>query len=65
MSTYERKMMEHLKDMGERRLADIDRLKKLIETKYNENMDQSVKLRQQLGLCQTSGKLYHYRENVY
>jgi hypothetical protein len=37
MSTYERKMMEHLKDMEKRRRADIDRIGKLIETKYKEN----------------------------
>jgi hypothetical protein len=39
MFAYEKKLMEHLKDMEERRQADIDRLEKLIETKYKENMN--------------------------
>jgi hypothetical protein len=28
-------------------------------------MDQSVKLRRQLELCQTNGKLYQYREKTF
>lgn len=36
MSAYEKKVMEYLKNMEDRRKADIDRLEKLIETKYND-----------------------------
>jgi hypothetical protein len=33
MSAYEKRLMEHLKNMEERRHADNDRLEKLIERK--------------------------------
>jgi hypothetical protein len=65
MFAYEKKLMEHLKDMEERRQANIDRFEKLIETKYKENMDQYVKLRRQLELCQINGNLYQYRDEMF
>jgi flagellar capping protein FliD len=71
MTTYETKIMERLKVLDDRRKADSDRLKKLIEKKYNDQYvklekliekkkynDQYVKLQRELELCQTNGKIF-------
>jgi endonuclease III-like uncharacterized protein len=55
MTSYKTKIIERLKVLDDRKQADSDRLKKLIETKYN---DQYVKLQWELGLCQTNGKMF-------
>jgi hypothetical protein len=50
MTVYETKVMERLKVLDDRKMADNDqyiKLEKLIEKKYN---DQYVKLQQELGL---------------
>jgi hypothetical protein len=62
MTVYETKVMERLKVLDDRKLADNNRLEKLLETKYNDQYiklekliekkynDQYVKLQQELGL---------------
>jgi ferritin-like metal-binding protein YciE len=44
---YEKRLTEHLQQMKERRLADNDRVKELIERKCKEHYDQ---IRRELGL---------------
>lgn len=55
MSAYEKRLMEHLKDMEERRHVDNDRFKKLIERKCKEQYD---KLQRELGLGQNNGNMF-------
>ncbi|XP_062154844.1 uncharacterized protein LOC133862932 [Alnus glutinosa] len=66
MTSYEKRLEEHMRDMEEGRRADIeevekmtmaniDRLEKLIETKYNE---QYARLRLELGLRQSNRKMF-------
>jgi hypothetical protein len=66
MTSYEKRLEEHMRDMEEGRRADIekvekmtmsniDRLEKLIETKHKE---QYARLRLELGLCQSNRKMF-------
>jgi len=66
MTSYEKRLEEHMRDMEEGRRADIekvekmtmaniDRLEKLIETKHNE---QYARLRLELGLRQSNRKMF-------
>jgi hypothetical protein len=55
MSTYKKRLMEHLKEMDDRRHADNDRVEELIERKCKEHCD---KLRRELGLGQNNGKVF-------
>jgi hypothetical protein len=65
MTSYEKRLAEHMRDMEEGRRADIekvekmtmaniDRLEKLIETKHKEQYE---RLRLELGLCQSNRKM--------
>jgi hypothetical protein len=66
MTSYEKRLAEHMRDMEEGRRADIekvekmtmaniDRLEKLIETKHKEQYE---RLRLELGLCQSNRKMF-------
>jgi hypothetical protein len=66
MTSYEKRLEEHMRDMEEDRRADIekvemmtmaniDRLEKLIETKHNE---QYARLQLELGLRQSNRKIF-------
>lgn len=66
MTSYEKRLEEHMRDMEEGRRADIeevekktmaniDRLEKLIETKHKEQYE---RLRLELGLCQNNRKMF-------
>jgi hypothetical protein len=66
MTSYEKRLEEHMRDMEEGRRADIeevekktmaniDRLEKLIETKHKEQYE---RLRLELGLCQNNRKIF-------
>jgi len=66
MTSYEKRLEEHMRDIEEGRRADIekvekmtmaniDRLEKLIETKHNE---QYARLQLELGLRQSNRKIF-------
>jgi hypothetical protein len=55
MSAYEKRLTEHLQQMEERRLADNDRVEKLIEIKCKKHYDQ---LRRELGLGRNNGMMF-------
>jgi hypothetical protein len=47
MTSYEKRLEDHMRDIEEGRRADIDRLEKLIETRHKEQYE---RLRLELGL---------------
>jgi hypothetical protein len=55
MYAYEKRLIEHLKNMEERRHVNNDRLEKLIERKCKEQYD---KLPRELRLCQNNKKMF-------